>query len=197
MSFRNLHPEKNSPINRIVGNTLLLFSIWLFSILMSACSTPVVDLTASEMEVRLEVADTPASPYDGKIEVNMQFFHAGERVIPSDTALISCNGVILKESGNGHKGLVPFVPKGGTYVFRHEMKGLVVEASLPSHPALEVITKVSDRSRLQVADIHSGGTGFQGISSQYAISTAFPAEKAPMRHENAKSQETDRLFSRK
>lgn len=197
MSFRNLHPQKNSPLNRFVGNTLLLFSIWLFSLLMSACSAPMVDLTADELEVRLEVADTPASPYDGKIAVNMQFFHAGERVSPSDTARISCNGVLLKESGKGHMGLVPIVPEGGTYIFRHEMKGLVVEASLPSHPATQAFTKVADRSHPLVADIHSGGEGFKGISSQYAISTAFPAEEAPMRHENAKSQETDRLFSRK
>ncbi len=184
MSFRSSQPEQISALNRFFSNLLLLLSIWLVTVIMSGCGVPATDLPASDLDVVARVLDTDPNPYDGKVAVLMQFFHEGKQVSPGDAAHITCNGVRLFESGEGHTARVPLVPQGGSYLFRHQQENHLVEALIGTKAPAMAVSMVRNGGPEEgisyLKDPHSGGRGFRSFQSEYAMHMApAPASPAP------------------
>ena len=183
MSFRSSQPENISALNRFFSNLLLLLSIWLVTVIMSGCGVPTTDLPASDLDVVVHVLDTDPNPYDGKVAVLMQFFYEGKQVSPGVAARITCNGVRLFESREGHTARVPLVPQGGSYLFRHQQENHLVEALIGTKAPAMAVTAVKDSGQEAVfalKDQHSGGRGFRSLHSEYTMLPAMtPASPAP------------------
>lgn len=55
---------------------------------------PVVDLPASDLDAKITVADTEATPSDGKVLIAVQFFSNGTYVELASNATVTCNGTL-------------------------------------------------------------------------------------------------------
>lgn len=141
----------------------------------STCKPPAtVDKPASELDLKVFVIDTDATPSDGKVPVVMQFYVGGKYVELSGSASLSCNGVALTDRGLGYGERVTMVAPGGTYTFRHSRGGVntTVSVTVPSRPVFISPTEgasVARSSSLTITYVAGSGSGVRGSAGDSSM----------------------------
>jgi len=151
------------------------------SIFISACLTgcsgcqspPIVDASASSLDVKVSVLDLAEVPQDGKVIVVMQFFQGGNTVELASNIAVSCNGVPLAWNGLlfGHAERIPIQPVGGTYVCNFTRLGVTstVTVTVPPRPVFAPPTiagaAITRTSNFTIHYVSGTGTTVRGDAS--------------------------------
>ncbi len=135
--------KQTHQVSRILfsGLMVVLLGAWLAG--CSGCQSPgVVDVPASNIDVKISVLDIAEVPSDGKVIVVMQFFQGGTVVQVSSNVALTCNGVALTWNAllSGHAERVPIQPVGGTYVCQYSRGGVNTTASVTVPPRPVFVT---------------------------------------------------------
>jgi hypothetical protein len=126
----------------------------------------VVDLPASDLDVKIAVLDTSQTPSDGKVPIVVQFVNAGRFVQLASNAAVTCNGVAMSFNGLGYAARVPLVAVGGTYQCAHARNGQTTSASVtvPPRPVFVSPTQnasVARSTSLTITYVADSGTGMR------------------------------------
>jgi hypothetical protein len=144
-------------------------------LLLTACTPPpVVDLPASDLDVKLAVIDTDASPSDSRVPIVVQFFSAGRFVELAGNATVTCNGVTMSWNGLGYAARVPIVAVGGMYQCSHVRNGVTTTASVtvPARPVFVSPTQnatVARSTSLTITYVPGSGTGVRASAGDGTI----------------------------
>jgi hypothetical protein len=132
------------------------------------CNPPAtVDTPASNLDLKVTVIDTTATPSDGKAPVVAQFLLNGAVVQFGANAQVTCNGVALTFNGVGNTGRVPMVTPGGTYsvVYSRGGTSTTLNITVPSRPVIvspAANSTVTRSSSLTITYVADGGSAVRG-----------------------------------
>jgi hypothetical protein len=140
----------------------------------TGCNSPsVVDVPASNVDVKISVLDVTEAPSDGKVIVVMQFFQNGNVVQMSPSIGLSCNGVALTWNGllSGHAERIPIQPVGGTYscLFSRGAVNTSANVAVPPRPVFVSPTVsgagLARTSSFTIHYVPGSGTSVRGNAS--------------------------------
>lgn len=155
-------PRRRARLWRLSGWLILV--LWL----LAACNNPppVVDLPAADLDVKVTIIDTDATPSDNKAPIVVQFFNGGNFVQLGNNAAVSCNGVALTWNGLGYAERVPLVAPGGLYRCTHGRSGVNtnVDITVPARPVFVAPTQgatVNRSGSLTITYVPGSGAGMR------------------------------------
>lgn len=148
---------------------------WIVLPFLSACvllalgctPAPVVNVSPSALDARVNVVDAEPNPSDNKVVITVQFYSSGQFVQPAG-AVITANGTVLSFSGGiGYVERVPMVAAGGTYTIVHAVGGTSTTIAAVTAPPRPVITSPSagavlPRTSATIAYVAGTGTNVSG-----------------------------------
>lgn len=124
------------------------------ALLAASCKPPViVEVPASDLEVRLLVSDPEPRPPSGRVLIAMEFVLDGKWVRLGPNISVSCNGTPLPDSTLGNMAWVTIVPAGGSYSCTYEFEGTTTTFEIPVAQRPQITSPSSQESISRSANV--------------------------------------------